>query len=156
MIKDPQHEMEMERIPNTAGVGSWLLMTMFFAGACFAQQVKAQDGALDQAYTSSDGDARIIYAAAQLPDGKVFIGGNIPPVNFQRLNADGTIDTSLPSGAGFAGGIRSHVVHASGLGRTGACWWVLRPSTALPLRTLHELDLMVFWTPRSTPGPGRD
>lgn len=109
MIKDPQHEMEMERIPNTAGVGSWLLMTMFFAGACFAQQVKAQDGALDQAYTSSDGDARIIYAAAQLPDGKVLIGGNIPPVNFQRLNADGTIDTSLPSGTGFTGGIPNHV-----------------------------------------------
>lgn len=120
----------------------------------------ASEGAgrrIDQAYTSSDGDARIIYAAAQLPDGKVFIGGNIPPVNFQRLNADGTIDTSLPSGTGFTGGIPNHVWSILPVSDeqvlVGGCFTTFNGTA---ITNLAQVDAMVFWTPRSTPGPGCD
>ncbi len=105
----------MNRSYYPSSGGTRLLLIVAFAGACFTQSIQAQDGALDHSFVSTDGNTRNIYAAEQLGNGQIVVGGDIEVEvdgsyvygGISFLNADGTVERSIPAGGmlGLGGSI---------------------------------------------------
>ncbi len=76
--------------------------------------------AVDTSFNAGNFTNGQVYAAILQPDGKVVIGGSFNKVhgiarqNLARLNADGTLDTSFPSGTGTDGVVETIVRQSDG------------------------------------------
>lgn len=90
-------------------VRGWRCLVSLLLAAClWSQSGLAQSPAGDAFNPSPDGLG--VYALAVQPDGKIIIGGEFTYLGAEmrqyvaRLNADGTLDTTLPGASGGTGG----------------------------------------------------